>query len=279
MRSPIPWRNSWEAPAITFVPRTITKEYTRRMYKRFAIGLLCFSIPFAVGQTAAPPAFEVASVKQVLISPQDAHRIPETVEVHPGNISMRNVLITSCIKWAYEVQLIQISGREKLSFDRYEILAKAEKATPVPQMRLMMQVLLADRFKLEAHRETKETRAYALVVSEPSPRLHASGGDVGSSVRGKNLALAFGSTTMLEFADFLSMSQRAPVIDKTGLQGRFDFDINITPIAAAPEADQGGTAFVIAEAIQRQLGLKLESIKVPIEMLVIDRIAKAPTGN
>ncbi len=150
--------------------------------------------------------------------------------------------------------------------DAYQVTAKAEgDAVPTKeQFQQMLQALLADRFQLKLHRETKELPAYELVVSKnghklkdatEDPSLHTvwNSGRVVEKYSGKKVP-------MTELAFVLKTQAGRPVIDKTGLTGKYDFELQWAP-GDAPAAD--GSAPSIFTAVQEQLGLKLESTKAP----------------
>ena len=138
-----------------------------------SVSLFLFSACLAFSQTAAaPPAFEVASVKVDTVGANQGMgrggmgRGREIVTPSPAGITMINVRLKTVIQWAYHVQPVQISGPGWLDVDRYDVVAKAAGATLEDQLRLMMQTLLADRFKLALHRESKEMPAYVITVAK-----------------------------------------------------------------------------------------------------------------
>ncbi len=140
-------------------------------------------------------------------------------------------------------------------------------------MMLMLQTLLAERFKLTIHRETKEIPIYALVAAKNGPRLQeAKDKDkIGSMSIGRGMLR--GQTTLADLARYLSSSADRPVMDRTGLTAGFEINLQWSP-DTSPEAS-GPSLFT---AVQEQLGLKLESSKGPVELLVIDH-AERPSGN
>jgi uncharacterized protein (TIGR03435 family) len=242
----------------------------------------------AFGQSAAaPPAFEVASIKPNLSARagREGNR-QEHIDVSPGSLSMRNVSLSSCIRWAYRVNQFQLSGPDWLDSERFDIVAKAGSPAPEDQIRLMLQTLLADRFKLAFHRETKTLPAYVLVVGKNRPKFHESGGGGASSFDSPGKSKTIGSFkkySMPELADVLSKTKMldGPVLDETGLNGRFDFTLDFTSYVPKDMKDmkKEDMAFVIISGVQEQLGLKLELKKRPIEILVIDHAEKVPTEN
>src|SRR5260370_32828399 len=115
--------------------------------------LMVISSCAAFGQSTQP-AFEVASVKPSLIGRaggEGSRR--EKVDHTPGSITMRNASMKSCIQWAYDVKSFQVTGPGWLETERYDVAAKAADPAPEAQLRLMLQTLLADRFKVTLHRE------------------------------------------------------------------------------------------------------------------------------
>src|ERR1700730_786254 len=140
------------------------------------ITLALFMSYGAYGQTATPPAFEVASVKP---NPSgDPHSSSHT---NNGSVVMRNVSLKQLVETAYDVKDYALSGPDWLDTERFDITAKAASGTPPTQFfGPMLQALLADRFKLAVHRESKVMSAYALVSGKNGPKLHAVEADGGS---------------------------------------------------------------------------------------------------
>ncbi len=235
------------------------------------------------GIASAQPAFEVASVK-----PASPDATGVRINTQQGKLTMANVPLRLCIQWAYQVQPFQISGGPGwLGTDKYDIVAKAEKPVPNDQMRLMLQTLLAERFKLTVHREMKESVEYALVVAKGGSKLHAAKGDEGSQMEGGRGELVARGIALTMLARELSRTLGRTVKEETGLNGQFDFTLKWAPEVGMPmgmkeearmavepvASDPAGPS--IFTAVQEQLGLKLESRKAMVEGLVIDRAEKA----
>ena len=147
---------------------------------RAIVAGLCFIAPNALfGQTtAAPPVFEVASVKPNLMSKaggEGSRR--ERVNTSPGSLNMRNTSLSSCIKWAYDIGEFQIAGPNWLGGERFDVVAKAAGPANDEELKVMLQALLADRFKLAVHRETKVMPVYVLGLAKNGSKMHASEGD------------------------------------------------------------------------------------------------------
>jgi uncharacterized protein (TIGR03435 family) len=231
---------------------------------------------------AQAPAFEVASVKshKPAIGAEGGSR--ESIDSVPGSLTIRNASLASCIKWAFQIKDYQISGPAWLNVEKYDIGAKAAGEARLAEMREMLQTLLADRFRMQSHRETRELPVYALTVVKSGPKLHKAEPDGHTDMKGENGSFVFRGTSMQQFAEDLSALRQVdrPVLDRTGIPGVFDFSLKFADSAlemkrAAVEGD-GPSIFTV---VQEQLGLKLEAQKGPIEMLVIDRMEKAPGEN
>ncbi len=230
---------------------------------------------FGFAIAASAQSFDVASVKLTAnLRPGYGN---EHILARPGNLTMSNVRLRAMIKWAYDVKDYQISGPSWLGspgwlggdLARYEVLAKAPADTPVSTLRLMLQKLLADRFQLVLHRETREAPAYALTVTKL--KIHKSDDAAGESGVGPAAGgFDLQNTTMEQLADLLSGPLHTPVLDRTGAEGRFNFPIRL-------EKGDPDEAFV--NALREQFGLKLEKTKTQLAMLVVETAEKQPTEN
>jgi len=240
-----------------------------------------FAFCSAFGQyPAAPPAFEIASVKP---SPSTVGH-DGAITTAPGKFSARNATLKRLIFEAYRVPYSQITGGPAwLDSHEYDIEARAARPENGARLRLMLRTLLTERFKLALRSEMQERRIYALVVGKDGPRLR------GSSDRGNTHTWRFHGD-LSQFANVLAVQltiplsddpatpSRAsgapvPVFDKTGIEGDYDISLDIKP-------DPGGDAFTIWQrALQEQLGLKLESQRALVEILIVDHVEKVPTEN
>jgi len=264
----------------------------------FLAVLACLGAAYGQG-----PQFEVASVKPS--PPPLPGRFVQTVvrggpgSSDPGRATFENVDLFSLIAMAYDIQRYQLSGPEWLSAARFDIAAKIPQGATRDQYRLMLQNLLAERFKLAVHHETKEIRVYELVVAKNGPKLKESTVDpaaadngpqpppLGSSLPpGYNgpRAMQFTKVSMERFVANLGGQLGQPVTDGTGLKGNYDIKLRWTGLqapAASEPADIGGADSLpsIFSALQEQLGLKLEPRKAPIEYIVVDKAEKVPTEN
>jgi len=254
------------------------------------VGLLLLVSLSALPQ-GAPPAFEVASVKPT--PPSDLHNT--FYGFAPGAIQVRGGTLKGIVQMAYNVPDFEIYGGPGwIEADRFDVTAKYTSADPDPQARmqdgrLRLQTLLADRFQLQVHREPKEIPQYVLSVGKTGAKLTPAAepavkGPTG--IGGGCGQLTGMRAAMADFAFVLTRQLRRPVIDRTGLDGRYDFQIDFTPdggcggpagepTAPAPDAAERPSIFT---AIQETLGLKLEASRGPVEVIVIDRAAR-PDAN
>ena len=221
----------------------------------------------AFGQDAAKPAFEVASVK-----PSQRGSSGGGITPGPTGLTARNVTLLFCIRIAYDVQDYQVAGPDWISTEQYDIAAKTGAPVQQDQLRLMLQTLLAERFKLVMHREQRTRSVYQLVVGNNGPKLTPAKPDESSGITADIGHLTLSAASMPVLARRLSQQLHEPVLDATGLTGTYDFTLDWAQNDSVP----GPSLFT---AVQEQLGLKLETKKVPVDVLVIDHAEKIPTAN
>jgi uncharacterized protein (TIGR03435 family) len=225
----------------------------------------------------------------------------------PGTVILRGDPLKVVLMEAFNVKGYQIVGPSWLDEDCFEIVAKMPEGATNDQIPAMLQALLAERFKLAAHKEDRPRPVYALVVDKGGPkfkeanlnfrRLGVRSGLV--MFRAAPDAQGFkGALTMATVAHFLSGSLDRPVQDFTGLKGTYDIDLAWMPdpgIDRSPSAASftavtaalgdtrsdlpGAPTATLFTAIRDSLGLKLESRSEPVEMLLIDHVERVPTGN
>jgi uncharacterized protein (TIGR03435 family) len=197
-----------------------------------------------------------------------------------GRLRITNEPVRLLIRLAFRLQDAQIVGGPAwIETDRYDIEAKTglpEKIRP-DHVGPLMQSLLADRFNLKFHRETQEMKVYALVVAKDGPKLkpptegEASGANTSGGPHKSHLIATV--TTMEVLAGYVGNRLNRIVVDKTGLKDNYDFTLDWAP-------DEAPDSLVppLITALREQLGLRLETPKVPVEVLVIDGIAR-PSDN
>jgi uncharacterized protein (TIGR03435 family) len=258
----------------------------------------------AFGQPAAPlPEFEAVSIK-----PNKSGDRQSAMRGAPGGrLIATNVPVRRLITWAYQVRDFQISGEPAWAdSERYDVETKSEGNPRFdfiqPTLETMFRGVLADRFKLTLHRETKELPVYSLVIAKNGPKIHAV--DEGNCPEVPNQQnpcrflrnTKFGQLTgekapMAALTVTLSALTQTIMVDKTDLKGSFSYKLDWTPYLPQPQAPGGAnqampavpfdpSSFVpaISTALQEQLGLKLEPGKGPVEILVIDHVER-PSGN
>ena len=221
--------------------------------------------------------FEVVSIKPTAIR-DGSHGF----DFPPGGrFTGRNLTVKNLLRISYALEDYQISGGPSWIVSAgFDIQAKAAASTgelPRGQVLQLVQALLADRFHLAIHGETRQLPIYALVVGKTGPKLQAAeSGDVPSrSLRMGELITE--KMSMTELAKILTFDLKRPVRDETGLKGNFAFTLEWT--LGLGESDAGPSSRPsLFTAVQEQLGLKLESAKGPVEILVIDRV-EMPTEN
>jgi uncharacterized protein (TIGR03435 family) len=223
--------------------------------------------------SASAQAFAVASIRPSAESVQFESDGETTVTADA--VRMRDVTIETCIKWAYGVQKGQVSGPGLLTSERYDIVAKADEAANDEQMRLMMRALLKERFQLAFHTERKELRSFALIIAKGGAKLKQAAPDEVPYRQNSRMGTVVRATTMQEFADFLSNPVERPVVDKTGLTGRWDFAFDFTKYMTDEPKGPDDFLQVLNITLEGELGLKLESESDLVDVMVIDHVGKA----
>jgi len=244
----------------------------------------------ALAASAAPAAFEVASVKANHDGSMGGEgHTREKIEHSPISLTMTDVTLNSCLKWAYGVRDFQISGAPGwFATERYDINAKAPGPVSEDELKAMMQTLLAERFRLMLRIEKKELPVYALSVAKNGPNLHPATGVTPATMLPTGGGLVFQNVSMADFADRLAtrpLRVDRPVVDKTGLNGEWDFTLKFAENAAElksslegmEKGDPGGPS--LFTVIQEQLGLRLEPARSSVDALVVERAEKIPVEN
>lgn len=313
------------------------------------VALAGFLAAGTCAQTETVPEFDVASIKPAPPPTSNMIRVmmrggPGSED--PGRVDWSNVSLRQMITNAFNVKDYQVQGPDWLNAERFDVTAKIPPSTTREQYRLMIQKLLADRFKLTVHHESKEHAVFALVVAKGGSKLKESdpndtsgfapmalrggdgvtrmtappppppppGGGTGRGVdagpgrgapgRGGMMMSGIGHLQAKKMgidglANMLSNLTGTPVIDQTELKGIYDFTLDYDPASAEglmmggmpPPPPPGGggegrgpvasepSGMTIYSALQQELGLKLESKKLPLDNVIIDHIEKVPTEN
>ncbi len=230
--------------------------------------LICWT---ACSQTEATPRFEVAAIK-----PANEVRPGGGIVTRHGRVTIVAETLKRCIMGAYGLGPNQIAGGPAwLDSDRFQIVAKSERDQDGDKaLMAMLRTLLAERFNLIVHREMRTVAALVLETARNGPKLEKAENGEASTNNGRGLIEAR-AITMSRFAEVLSRQTDLPVVDNTGLKGAFNLKLEWRPESANAATDSRPSLF---DALPQQLGLRLESRKLPVETLVIDR-AERPSEN
>ena len=259
-------------------------------------GLVLLALLTAWGvhaQTApAPPSFEVASIKPSGPDAQGMYLLPQS----GGDLRLIGATLKNLIAYAYNVREFGVSGGPGwVNSDRFDINARARRPSAAEdpsggprQIGARLKSLLAERFQLVIHSETKEQNVYALVPAKSGPKVSEAKAESGSTIRRRQGSIIGQGVGMRMLVLNLANAVERPVLDRTGLTGRYDYKLEWSPdvrgsgsIAAAggeaplPPDPNGPSLFT---ALQEQMGLRLEPQKAPVEILVIDHAAR-PSEN
>lgn len=260
----------------------------------------------ALAAFAQSPTFEVASIRP---SGAESIRGSDGGPGHsdPTRFTFGRASLLDLIGRAYDVKTFQVVSRVPLPDQAFDLIAQVPAGATKEQFRLMLQNFLAERFAFKAHIESREFPAYELVVAkggpklqeaipaEPSPRPGGPGSSEGwPALRPNQPGMASGMSnsggyqlvrlvaqeqTMSALAGFIPAPGNLPVVDKTGLTGKYNFRFEYTtePQGAVPDAPP--LVPDVSTALPRQLGLQLVSKKLPFDVVVVDSFNKLPTDN
>jgi uncharacterized protein (TIGR03435 family) len=277
-------------------------------YLRFTSLTLLLIGAATLGAQPAVPSFEVASIK-VSTEPGGA-----LGQVAPDRFRMSGGMIPTLIAYAYDLPRFQIvGGSDWMNTERFDVDAKAASAQTAEQMRLMLQRLLAERFRLKSRVEKREMSAFALRVARLDGRLgnqmkptvvdcrpirvaHDAGNPrlgiaadgppicttrmVGQpTANGVVVRLLTSGMTVPQFGAWLSRYVGRPVVDQTSLMGEFDIELSFNVETLAPSSAGGvGDDPPVVTAVQEQLGLRMVSTRAPADVIVIESVER-PSVN
>jgi uncharacterized protein (TIGR03435 family) len=270
-------------------------------------GLFLFATNAARGQAPTKLEFEVASVKPM---PPSSPQFPAPTggpgTTDPGQITWSGVPLKWLLKTAYDVRLYQISGPAWLDSEHYMIVAKVPEGATKEQVNLMWQNLLKDRFGVVVHHESRVFEADEMTLAKgasklketdlpdsPSQTIAGTGSKTGHddllhrvSTPYLGLADSVGGTRRImgraqplgDVANWLSQMLGHPVIDKTGLTGKYDFNLDLD-LNQPPAPGDGNGLYAVVSALEQGLGLKLVKSTVQLDLIVVDHAEKIPTDN
>jgi uncharacterized protein (TIGR03435 family) len=265
--------------------------------KIFFLSLIAFSATCIANAQDAPiqPKFEVASIKR-------ADQCGGRNSIDPGSVAFRGVPLKGVLMEAFKVKMEQIEGPSWLETDCFDISAKIPDGATRDQLPAMLQALLAERFKLAAHKKDRPRSGYELVVDKGGPKFKEDDPNTNFMGPGRSGMMLFGAfghgrlkgvMTMATLASNLARQGYGPVQDATGLTGKYDIDLTWTPdkafqpravdavasAATAPGADTPSPEANLFTALRESLGLKLERRNMQVQFVVIDYIERIPTEN
>jgi len=256
------------------------------------------SLAFAFAQQPPDkPAFEVASIKPS--DPNPSNRMFIGMKADVGIVHYTNMTLKDCIRAAYLVRDFQIQGPDWMNSVRFEITAKLPAGASIEQIPEMMQGLLAERFRLTLQRDTKEHSVYSLVVGKNGPKLKpalAKADNESETALGPDgkprqaimigfppsaIAIHAPAASLAVLAETVSRFTERPVVDMTGVEGQYQFELTFAPATLVGVPDPKAAldpAPSVFEAVQAY-GLRLEARKAPIAMLTVTHVEKTPTDN
>ena len=230
----------------------------------------------------ADPVFEVATIK---LTPTDVRG--RGIRVQGTNFSTQNMTLVDLVAFAYDIHQHQFIGAPTwTSAERYTLAAKpdGEGMPSQEQWKVMLRKLIADRFQLIFHRDRQELPVYTLAVAKGGEKISKSQTANGAPAAIFRAAgsLSLNNESMGDFSRLLQANVLdRPVVDQTGLAGRYDFSLVWTPdqlMGAAPNPNAIAPPPDLFTAVQQQLGLKLDAAKVRVEVFVVDKVDK-PSEN
>jgi uncharacterized protein (TIGR03435 family) len=220
--------------------------------------------------TALGQSFEVASIR-----PNKSGSNNSSTNNTSGGMTAENVSLKQLIERAFSVADYSLIGPDWLGDDKFDVVAKPPSGASANQSRLMLQSLLAERFKLQVHRETRSASGYAMIAGKTPPTMHEKPPGAGVNTNSGKGGLKGTNTSMADLARLLSLQLGQPVQDQTGLAGVFDFNLEWSLDSARPDDRE----FTILTTIEEKLGLKLRAQKVSVDVLVVDHVERVPTEN
>ena len=275
--------------------------------KWLAIGVCFASLSVTLAQQAAKsPVFEVATIKATDPNPENTAFIGMTAD--GARVKYTNITLRDCIRGAFLVRDFQIVGPDWMTKERYEINATLPAGASVERIPEMLQALLADRFKLEVRREKKEQNVYVLLVANGGAKLKPAtvktdpNAPTALGTDGKPRPMMMYANTPLgvtltapaanleSIVGLMSRFTARPVIDMTGIEGVYDFQLNFASETDAgltgpgPRGPDGAPATPL-EPVQsvfdsvKKYGLRMEARKAPVEMIEVVHLERTPTEN
>lgn len=227
--------------------------------------------------------FEVVSIK-----PNNSMSYSSHSRTDQGMMTGNNVTLRSLILRAYDIKDYQLEGPDWLGSQRFDISAKIPDSVSDDSrnrekyrsaFESMMQSMLVERFKLATHRDRKTMGVYAVVVGKTGIKFKEVPPGGPSNSDSNNTHYTGSGISMDRFGEFLSHHTDVPVLDFTGLKGVYDLKLDWQEEHQGHDNADAAAGPAITEAVQDQLGLRMERRKAPVEILVVDHVEKTPTEN
>jgi uncharacterized protein (TIGR03435 family) len=239
---------------------------------------------------AKTPAFEVASItpcKPGTPAPPEEHAGMVQFTYPGGRFTAKCTTVKYLLEWAYGIQPSQHSGGPSwIAEDRYDMAAKGAETATDDQMKLMTQTLLAERFQLKLHHESRKLPAYVISVGKTAPKLvPAKEGEThairtapltGSDSKFPSFHIVATRFSLTQLTDTFARPLGVLILDQTGIKGDFDFTLDLTPDETRPNPMD---ATLLLTAMREQLGLTVKSQDAGVDFLVIESVEKVAAGN
>jgi len=255
------------------------------MTRAFSVFVLVALVATSVSaQNGAPVPSPVQRFEVATIKPSGADSGPTSIRRLPGGrFVTSNTPLPMLIAWAYGVDDGRLFGVPKgLDGAGFDVVATSESEPAQGQTQLMMRALLAERFKLAVHQETRELTAYEMVNDTGGPKVHVvearNPPDPNPFAMSSAGRLTGTRVTADMLVKVLSNQLGRPVKNATGFASAFDFTLQWTPDTASPGADDPQRPSLFT-AVREQLGFRLVAKKMPVDVIVIDHVERTPTAN
>jgi uncharacterized protein (TIGR03435 family) len=232
----------------------------------------------------AGPAFEVASITACppgTAAPEMEHVGIANFVAPGGRFTARATTVVFLMEWAYGIQPWQHSdGPGWLSSDRFDVIAKADHDAAESEMKQMVRTLLAERFGLKLHQESKEMPAYVISVGKNAPKLFppkdGAPHEMRFSMMPPTVHIDAIRYTLAQLADVFARRMDRVIVNRTGMEGEYDFQLELTPDENHPSpVDQS----LLLEALRQQIGLEVRAEKTAVDYYVIEGAGKEALAN
>jgi uncharacterized protein (TIGR03435 family) len=236
-----------------------------------SIRLSILILAVAAAPAWAQPRFELASIKPSApgATPQDAR-----FNMHGDRLDIAAATVGDILDWLNGFQLFRVVGGPPwMRADRYDIVAKADQPVPQPELKSAVMALLAERFQLQSHTETRDIPGFTIRAPKPGTLKPATSDDK-NSIRGVNGDVVFTASPIKALTNYLSQSWKGPVEDATQLEGLYNFTLALSQVERHPGENWSDWTREATE----EIGFRVEARKIPLEVTVVDRCER-PSEN